>query len=166
MCIVSQETVLNLRRKAHEAVDQTQSQDTAALSPAELDRLGGRTHLISQLASTPASTPQTAFTPPAPQEAPALNITTENMHPTIAQDMRNLDVGSLVYNLFDLPTDSLPPDDQMPDIQFADNMFNQQPMGAFSMGQQGSPQTPGMGFGAGAPILDATWQSFVEQLGF
>lgn len=101
------------------------------------------------------------------------------MHPTIAQDMRDIDIGHLVHNFFDPPTTELlqtTDEQQMQDVHFAESLFNQQPtMSAFSgMGngsggqhtQQQQQQPSPVGFGTGAPILDATWQSFVEQLGF
>ena len=87
----------NLRRKAHEAVDQTHSQDTVALSPDELDRLGGRTHLLSQFGSTSSPNQPSSVTGAAQRQftPPMLSIPSDavNMHPIIAQDMRNLDVG-------------------------------------------------------------------------
>jgi hypothetical protein len=85
----------------------------------------------------------------------------ETMHPTIAQDMRSFDLGepSQFYDTF--------PDADMSGIQFTgDSIFSIQ-TGGYGYSPTPTFHSPAAGFTGGAPpILDATWQSFVEQLGF
>jgi hypothetical protein len=66
------------------------------------------------------------------------------------------------HDIFDLPS-SLPPQ-AMPDIQFPDpSIFGTESTDIFNsyfvVGNNNYYQP-------GPPVLDATWQSFVEQLGF
>lgn len=164
------DTVLMLRNKAHEAVGQAPSPESCDLSPDELDRLGGKTHLISSIDS---DTPTVAYTPPptahrqpSPPSSTSLP-TTNNVHPVIAEDMRNLNIGGFHLNLFDNPAEVLPTE-----VSFTGDSFGffaqQSPLGEFngSPAMQPQPQHSAFGFAAAAPMLDATWQSFVEQLGF
>lgn len=104
----------------------------------------------------------------------------DNIHPRIVQDMKafeNFDMTS--YNLqteggeflFDFPpvpsAASFP--QAMPDIQYQDasiygnDLFIQPPVSGYQQIGQ-APATNG--FSPGPPVLDTTWQSFVEQLGF
>jgi len=164
------DSILNLRRKAHEAVSETQnSLDTNTFSPAELDRLGGKTHLISKLDPSGNITTSTAIdsSPPCASHNPAGPCEiTEHMHPTIAQDMRSFDLSENTY--FDFPADAFTGAEQpqsMTGIQYTESMFNApQPMGSYNF--QAGYHSPSMGFNTAPPMLDATWQSFVEQLGF
>lgn len=118
-----------------------------------------------------------------------------NMHPTIAHDIGNLEslVYNLfdpplerntpnynsfaITNMLDSSNNALDntardsmqgraQEDRMPDIQFTDPIFDQPLLSTFS--NLNIPQQAMMGFGMSTapPILDATWQSFVEQLGF
>jgi hypothetical protein len=94
----------------------------------------------------------------------------EIIHSTIMQDMRafeeRIEFQFVPYHVFDAPRVSEVQD--MPDIQCGDGRFfvgepfnpHPQPLGNFQMG------LPVGGFSPGPPVLDATWQSFVEQLGF
>ncbi|OBZ79070.1 putative transcriptional regulatory protein C1F7.11c [Grifola frondosa] len=163
------DVVRKLRRQGHEAMDKTHAQGDSAMTPSELDRLGGRTHLISETEerqlpihchNTPAvqSTATPAFENAIPQEL---------IHPTIMQDLRtfdgvmdasfdspqlNLDFPSTIF-----PQGSLEGSDfsSFPEFDFSGSMFttHQPPLQ--------SPEVP-----PGPPVLDATWQAFVEQLGF
>ncbi|KAJ7045173.1 fungal-specific transcription factor domain-containing protein [Mycena alexandri] len=172
--------ILILARKAHQAVDVTSAPlyQGCDVTPADLDRLGGRTHLVS--AASPASSADSPPSPPSPQTpspptyhrspssllTDALGMTSsssEAMHPTIAQDMRSFDLGepSQFYDTF--------PDTNMAGIQFTgDSIFSVQPAGTygFSSPAPGYQNPSAAAFGGAAPMLDATWQSFVEQLGF
>ncbi|KAG7451871.1 uncharacterized protein BT62DRAFT_959771 [Guyanagaster necrorhizus] len=171
------DTIQMLRNKAHEAVGQAPSPESGDLSPDELDRLGGKTHLIS---SVDSDTPTVAYTPSPPahrQPSPSSPFpATNNVHPVIAQDMQNLDAGGFHLNLFDNPAEVLTAE-RMPEVSFTGDNFGffaqQSPP---SLGEYTQPQSPppplphhhsAYGFAAAAaPMLDATWQSFVEQLGF
>lgn len=100
----------------------------------------------------------------------------DNLHPRIVQDMKafdNYDISD--YNaqlqpgefLYDLPPNTYP--QAMADIQYQDasiygnDLFVQPPMSGYQ--QNGlAPATNGLS--PGPPVLDTTWQSFVEQLGF
>ncbi|KAJ7157332.1 fungal-specific transcription factor domain-containing protein [Mycena filopes] len=197
-----------LTRKAHQAVDATADGYLGCdVTPADLDRLGGRTHLVSQVANadSPPSppSPQTPSPPttfrrapsnayalstlpsamfdatPLPLSAPTGGISggsgggsgPDPMHPTIAQDMRSFDLGepSAFYDTF-------PDDADMAGIQFhGDSVFSSLGPGVYGhgFGSSSASAAPGgyqhqqAGFGSGGgPMLDATWQSFVEQLGF
>ncbi|KAJ7178795.1 hypothetical protein C8R43DRAFT_1118155 [Mycena crocata] len=155
-----------LMRKAHQAVDDNVNPhpDDCVLTPADLDRPGGKTHLISQLNDVTARRDSPS---PPPEDnrtymfSDMTTITSETMHPTIAQDIRSFDLGepSQFYDTF--------PDADMAGIQFTnDSMFSAQPSG-FGYSPPPAFQTPAVSFASGAPpMLDATRQSFVEQLGF
>ncbi|KAF9021153.1 hypothetical protein BDZ89DRAFT_1019781 [Hymenopellis radicata] len=216
------DTILALRQKAHDAVDnqgQVGQRTARDLSPDELDRLGGKTHLISSASPTiPPHVPSYAYSGsgPASYSPPVSSPSTvasnspssssssaapgmPGIHPTITADMRIMDVINTTFdlspNLFDFPAPDA--NDRMPDIQFAagmgglgdgSNIFGGSEdgmgmgMGDFAgVGAGGAAQGSGGGngsgnsmgspsaFGFGAtppPMLDATWQSFVEQLGF
>ncbi|KAJ7053870.1 fungal-specific transcription factor domain-containing protein [Mycena amicta] len=191
--------VLLLHRKAQQAVDASvphlYPNDPCSVTPADLDRLGGRTHLIaatSDTSSTSGSSPSpsigsrgTSSTRDSPRDianfsdvvaSSGSSIGTPNsngvsaggdlpMHPTIAEDMRSFDLGepSLFYGA------AFAPPEEMSGVQFNG-------LGVSSFGAPGGfGSGAGFNLGVGAfqnfgtatpPILDATWQSFVEQLGF
>ena len=69
--------------------------------------------------------------------------------------------------LFDLPPESSA-FQAMPDIQYQDaSVYGGDLFHPPTNGLQQIRQLPTMnGFSPGPPVLDATWQSFVEQLGF
>ncbi|TFK42263.1 hypothetical protein BDQ12DRAFT_710525 [Crucibulum laeve] len=190
-----------LQRKAHEAAGQSHSQDDSSITPAELDRLGGKTHLVSQ-PIRPTSEVSATFDPTmldrsrgAPSRSTSVTLSdsfavdqyppsqAQNLHPTIAEDIRNFGLGgpsnfaSGQTPFYDIPT-------EVSDIQGQPFEFRQEDMEVleqyFPAAQQGYAEFPqqapllpqvapppiGMGFGDGGLVLDATWQSFVEQLGF
>ncbi|KAJ7726359.1 fungal-specific transcription factor domain-containing protein [Mycena metata] len=178
--------ILILARKAHQAVDASSPLlfTGCDVSPADLDRLGGRTYLDSAASSVSSSSTDSPRSPPSPQTPspptyyrPPANLFTdalgmpsgsqnnnEPMHPTIAQDMRSFDLGE-PSQFYDAMLDA-----DMTGIQFtADSVFTVPPPGAYAY--SGSPATGFQNptpatFGGSPPMLDATWQSFVEQLGF
>ncbi|KAJ6617446.1 fungal-specific transcription factor domain-containing protein [Mycena sp. CBHHK59/15] len=162
------EPILILTRRAHQAVDDNPLplNTDCEVTPADLDRLGGKTHLISELNNVTAD--RDTPSPPQPQMRPSLfsdiaATSSETMHPTIAQDMRSFDLGE-PSQFFDAFQDAA----GMTGIQFSDNsIFSPQP-GVPPFGYSPSPtfQSPSIGIAGAPPMLDATWQSFVEQLGF
>ncbi|KAJ4470836.1 fungal-specific transcription factor domain-containing protein [Lentinula aciculospora] len=234
-----------------------------SLSTFELDRLSGRTHLISTCKSSKSATSsqrpasshnssdKASNAHPSPESQTSLPAFTswiqeenlsspqqyapaQNLHPTIAQDIRNIEMdvdmnlGGVEFHFFDPPagfeqsfgaspqlaagqnisqqgdaslryattTAGLGNQDlatesryvEMPDHFGVTPMVNEDIMGDMSsMGGSGtgvfgnsmfSPLPSTGAFSAlghpqtnahlpfGAPILDASWQSFVEQLGF
>ncbi|KAL0575784.1 hypothetical protein V5O48_006181 [Marasmius crinis-equi] len=185
------DTVLTLQRKAHEAVDQTPpaplnpnsvSSIADTLTPAELDRLGGRTQLVSpedtdrrrrrQSSSSGNGSPTTLNgNTHIPNSNSNSNSTADilnglladqgfqNMHPTIAQDMRTLDsIGGPLMRLYEgeINFDSLMDGvgggigvgaDQEQQLR----LFGSGSMspGMFSATGPAYPQGMGMGMGAG-----------------
>jgi hypothetical protein len=157
--------VLLLRRKAYEAVDDKEPPpDVCGFTPADLDRLGGKTHLVSETSSNHDS----PAPPPARPSSLLFDVAgtnSETMHPTIAQDMRSFDLGE-PSQFFDTFGDA-----GMAGIQFTGDhsIFVAPPPPAGYNGYGAPPAaapSPGVGFGGPPPMLDATWQNFVEQLGF
>ncbi|KAJ6541643.1 fungal-specific transcription factor domain-containing protein [Mycena capillaripes] len=163
--------ILVLTRRAHQAVDDNtypQEANVCDVTPADLDRLGGKTHLISQLTNVTAGespSPPTVYRGPSASASGLLSdiaaTSSETMHPTIAQDMRSFDLGepSQFYDTF--------PEADMAGIQFTgDSIFSIQ-TGGYGYSPTPTFHNPAAGFAGGSPpMLDATWQSFVEQLGF
>ncbi|KAK0501025.1 fungal-specific transcription factor domain-containing protein [Armillaria luteobubalina] len=155
-------------RAAANTLGQASSPESCDLSPDELDRLGGKTHLISSIDS---DTPTVAYTPPPTARQPSppsSSLPAANVHPVIAEDMRNLNVGGFHLNLFDNPAEVLPTE-----VSFTGDSYGFFAQQSPSLGEfTGAPtiqppsQHSAFGFAAAAPMLDATWQSFVEQLGF
>jgi hypothetical protein len=103
----------------------------------------------------------------------------DNLHPRIVQDMKAFDGFEFPNNtnqtqggefLFDFPPEpELSYTRAMPDMQYQDasiyggDLVYQQPVSGYL---QNSQRPAAYGFSPGPPVLDATWQSFVEQLGF
>lgn len=151
-----QDAIQNLRKRAHEVIDHHQSQGTT-LTPTELDRLGGKTHLISAFPQDPVhgsttgsssgsssgSTPNSSTMASMP--TPGDDI---HMHPTIVEDMRAF--GASALNDFEFPH-------ELDFTAISDYGSAAQPTQMFGFATNPNTQ---------APVLDATWQSFVEQLGF
>ncbi|KAJ7696746.1 fungal-specific transcription factor domain-containing protein [Mycena rosella] len=161
--------ILTLTRRAHQAVGDTFScENSCTVTPADLDRLGGKTHLISELRNVTANGDSPSL--PAAYQRPRPSMlsdiagtNSEAMHPTIAQDMRSFDLGepSQFYDTF--------PEADMTGIQFTtgDSVFSSPSGGGYGYSPPPTFQNPPAGFASGPPpMLDATWQSFVEQLGF
>ncbi|KAH7911612.1 hypothetical protein BJ138DRAFT_1135262 [Hygrophoropsis aurantiaca] len=187
------ESVTKLWRKGHEATSNPNS-NSGDLSSAELDRLGGgKTHLISRTSpsssshSSPASTstPSTSSIPTPPTSEPDSAIVplwdgldpANDIHPRIMHDMR-------VFDGFDAPQYATADNfdfvgqesffSAMSDVQFTGhNMFG--PTNEIYSAPTRIPSFPQVGHPPyiqeaapvmDAPVLDAAWQSFVEQLGF
>ncbi|KAK7063598.1 Zn(2)-C6 fungal-type domain-containing protein [Favolaschia claudopus] len=174
--------ILLLARRAHQAADEGSvilQPGECSVTPADLDRLGGKTHLVSD--SQPTSSPSAPSTSsPQPSDSsssPSIPIplhdtaamSSDPMHPTIAQDMHRFDLGepSQFYDAFPDAAD-------MAGIQFTGDSIFSVPTGGYgftsptppAFGTSAGTGTAGAGFPGGTPMLDATWQSFVEQLGF
>ncbi|KAH7926867.1 hypothetical protein BV22DRAFT_1062124 [Leucogyrophana mollusca] len=187
------ETVTKVWRKGHEASGFSTSTNSEDLSPAELDRVGGgKTRLISKSSPSSGSTsspPDTSSssTPSNPSEGDgALHQLwdgldpSNDIHPRIMQDMR-------VFDGFETPSLAAannveyigqePFFQAMSDVHFnAHNIFGSgneiyyghpSRTNNFQSGSHPGPppyvqEAPAID----APVLDAAWQSFVEQLGF
>ncbi|KAG9222051.1 hypothetical protein CCMSSC00406_0008036 [Pleurotus cornucopiae] len=170
-----------LRHKAHEAVNRTDpSAPISSMTPAELDRIGGKTHLLST--ATAATATISSSGPSRCSSATLTDVCSMdhlfagiNMHPTIAQDLRNLDIGAPLFNrMTDLPpnflvsasspmdaelTQSVGQPQPMPDVEFLD--FFRGGIGgpstnananAFGGGSGSLPGVPGMNVLSGYPI--------------
>ena len=101
----------------------------------------------------------------------------DNIHPRIVQDMKAFDGFDMTpYRqtnmgefLFDFPPDTSALPQVMPDIQYQDasiyggDLFSQLPVGGAHQTKQPPANAPSY---QSPLVLDATWQSFVEQLGF
>ncbi|KAI0713141.1 fungal-specific transcription factor domain-containing protein [Cerioporus squamosus] len=210
------DVVRKIHTQAHEAMNRMHAAEDTARIHSELDRLGGKTHLIcpteerrmvcgeAERRSVNGSMRTATFPPYEPPVQP------ENIHPTIVQDMRAFDVETfdpttqVMINL-DLPSTVFDPaqmDFSFPQFEFSPPAMSTgsgsmgTPMGmpggslgstpegwgepalngAAGSGAAGIPggmnghtngHVPGMDpLASGPPVLDATWQAFVEQLGF
>ncbi|KAF5384815.1 hypothetical protein D9615_000960 [Tricholomella constricta] len=171
------DSIVNLHRKAHDVMDNGATHGTVSCPPsdAELDRLGGKTHLLAEVGA-----PDSGAGGPSASVA-LTNVATgpgsgyyfsdaqvDNMHPTLAQDMRSFDGGAPTFNhFFDSPAAPYLP--SMPDLNAAHdtNFYLSAEYQPYHHHHQPPPPPPPQApFEQAAPILDATWQSFVEQLGF
>lgn len=199
-----------MRKQAHDAINKVNSTEATAQMHQELDRLGGKTHLIRPYPEPPhlcnarrsnrspithfhgAGGSGVAFEPP---------VQPDLIHPTIVQDMRAFDGDAeggapplgQVQVAMDFPSDAFDPHLDFalfPDFDFGVGQprLAQTPGVASAAGStpgagpgvgagqtdvwmngQGPPPPIPTGFelnGNGPPVLDATWQAFVEQLGF
>jgi len=176
------ESIKKLRLKGHEAIHRGQTSDPT-LTPADLDHMNGKTHLISEercpsphahstsSQSSPTSDSSSGGTSNASFVFDGELMNMDNIHPRIIQDMKafdGFDLSSYHHQaqtsefIFDLPPESATLSQVMPDIQYQDtsiygsDLFSQLPA---SGSHQAKPAHE-------PPFLDATWQSFVEQLGF
>jgi len=169
--------VSSLNRKAHEAMDRPHSGSTSCITNTELDRLGGKTHLLAEVGApdsvTTGSSPSVTLTSIGSKNhfstvGPTECLSAAEMHPTLAQDVRSFDEGPPTFtfsNLFDFPAPGPPVISQQPlhDIQQTVSDTTSFYPTDF---QPYQPQPHHPAFEQAAPVLDATWQSFVEQLGF
>lgn len=161
-----QPSVHNLRNKARGIA--------AGHTHDELDRLGGKTHLIAS-----DTNPYTEQSPVAdkPSQANEAIQYAEDMHPRILRDLQMFDdfdfssfgldptvpQSTVRSNLFDFSTPMSFESGQeaMPDLQFNSGSNND-----FYSGQTAGTHVYPELFPPGPPVVDTTWQSFVEQLGF
>lgn len=181
-----QDSVTKVWKKGHDAVDHPHYDDQSSLSRAELDRLGGgKTHLISQASPSPSSaSPPSVHSSPSDAESsrsshPCSQYTCDwqggnsafDIHPRIMQDMR-------VFDQYQQPSFAASGSADSPE-SFYQAMSDVQFSGPDVYGAEvysGHPQVlntfhPAQPHNAPygvpeAPVLDAAWQSFVEQLGF
>jgi len=153
-------------------MDQTESHNTTAISTSELDRLSGKTHLLADTARDGDSRPSGSIThtpSPEPQgHIPDLldflpEANSNSMHPTIVQDIKSFDMGVSAFNdfLLDFPTVSSVSQLSVPDLRSPDISSYTMPNYSMCHTNAGFEQHL-----PAPPVLDATWQSFVEQLGF
>lgn len=170
------DVVRKLRRQGHEVMSKPRIAGGEIVVDQELDRLGGKTHLIASIEDPPISCmrsnalngrtsgqPSSSTTPSmttpsmTPQySAPSPLVSVESIHPTIMQDLRvfeGISTADLAqYNLDMSLSEQVPLYTPAPDI--FEELFGPQALAI-------EPEASG-----GPPILDSTWQSFVEQLGF
>ena len=105
-----QDSIDKLHRKAHESSDQASVRDLASLSPSELDRLSGKTHLLVDTGSLDSRNsyynerthPQMVGN----TMSNAWNDCADSIHPIIVQDMTYFDASMSTYSplFFDDPT--------------------------------------------------------------
>lgn len=177
------DSITKVWKKGHDAVDRPLYDDQSSLSRAELDRLGGgKTHLISKTSPRSSASPPSAHSSPSEAESsgssqPSRQVTLDgqgagsDIHPRIMQDMRVFDKFEqspfTAGGSFDSSESFF---QAMSDVHFS---------GSSVYGAEiynGHPQVlntfhPVHPYGAPngiqeTPVLDAAWQSFVEQLGF
>jgi hypothetical protein len=152
--------------------------------------MNGKTHLISEEACPSPHSHSSSSQPSPPSDSSSGGtratpfvfdgeiMSMDNIHPRIVQDMKafdGFDMSSFNHQttidefLFDFPPEPTAFPQVMPDIQYQDasiyggDLFNPLPTGGTQ--QMILPPTT-TGFSPGPAVLDATWQSFVEQLGF
>ncbi|RPD64668.1 hypothetical protein L226DRAFT_565357 [Lentinus tigrinus ALCF2SS1-7] len=211
------EVVRKLRTQAHDAMNRVHAAEDTARIHTELDRLGGKTHLISteerQMICVDTERRLRASFGMCSSEEPVVH---PDIHPTLVQDMRAFDVETFdpatqVHFDLDLPSTIFDPaqparmDFSFPGFEFpsppamsaadggtpvgngalAGSSLGSTPEGwmdaahrasSVSVGSvAGIPSVNGVNvqgmdgngvMGSGPPVLDATWQAFVEQLGF
>ena len=165
------------------------------MSCPELDRFGGKTHLISKTTYGPSGGSCAEVSPRTSATASVVDVSTpggpvpmDSIHPTIMSDMRSFESGQFSAEdiaralNFDLPqfeqqqgplqpqvngNGNHPEYRAYPDIYMGEDIFGSVPTpSAFSTATSSSTSTPESITNVSAPVLDATWQSFVEQLGF
>jgi hypothetical protein len=203
--------VRKMQSQAHDAINKLAVHDKTHPAFTELDRIGGKTQLIST-STPPAASPSDSSTVSTPESThtgttassaqssfyeSTFNNSTDGaeMHPILITDMRTFEGFSAKTNdpsvavpmdfdfdlsqAFPLPLDRSRTADFQPQVQdissyigvdiFGANNINTMPMSDNTM-------LPGTSFGdipspmgnmsVTVPELHATWQSFVEQLGF
>ncbi|KIJ13816.1 hypothetical protein PAXINDRAFT_170130 [Paxillus involutus ATCC 200175] len=171
--------ITKIWRKGHEAVDHPNAE--GVLSRAELDRLGGgSTRLISKNSPSPShtsSSPSSEADPyvgqngiriSSPPSSSSVFELSSSIHPRIMQDMRSFNGFEPSFAAVATPQESLV--QALTDAQFSQNVFDAELYAAAAQHQvlNTFPQP----FGAqevykpDGVVLDATWQRFVEQLGF
>ncbi|KAF9495618.1 hypothetical protein BDN71DRAFT_1416721 [Pleurotus eryngii] len=131
------DTMRTLHHKAHEAVNRTDpSAPISTMTPDELDRIGGKTHLLSTATATTATATTSSSGPSRCSSATLTDVCSMdhlfagiNMHPTIAQDLRNLDIGAPLFNrMMDLPPNFLVSASSPMDAELTHSVGQPQPM--------------------------------------
>ncbi|KAI0778886.1 hypothetical protein BD413DRAFT_512633 [Trametes elegans] len=182
-----------LRKQAHDAMNKAHAAEEAALIHSELDRLGGKTHLICPTEERPMPCGKYDHAARAAAELAACEATVQPdmIHPTIMQDLRAFDgvpidvddaSGRVPHFNLDFPSTAFPNPQQaefplFPDFDFASPAGASTSSGTPSSGAAPTPAAmtadpwahpmqAALDPPPGVPVLDATWQAFVEQLGF
>ncbi|KAG6827100.1 hypothetical protein H0H92_013212 [Tricholoma furcatifolium] len=157
-------SIQSLHKKAHDVLNQSRGPIEGLPSNAELDRWSGKTHLLTEVGAPDSGNPSSI--PPCAKYTATVNeywsdAQVDQMHPTLAHDMRGFVFREHTSEEFyDIPTSSLP-QPTIPDLPIGDPMFFNP--AEFHVHQPQSHHSP---FLQNAPMLDATWQNFAEQLGF
>jgi hypothetical protein len=147
-----------------------QASESTTLSPSELDRLGGKTHLLvdTSFPNSGPSYPGKRTQVAGDAANSALNFMddyADNMHPTIVQDMTFFDTPMSTYDrfFFDDPTVPFVSQQTTPNFSGFQNglhpitnsqSYHQPPTG---QGDGGLDQTL---------VLDTAWKNFLSQSGF
>jgi len=156
--------------------DHLPSHTAPSFTPSELDRLSGKTYLLTDCASHPTEyvTQPDAFTDAHTPQGPrhtglefelSTDVVPENMHPVIAQDMMSFDMGSSTFNDYLDEVPAAYPDSSIP-LPGCEAIFNNfYSPGSYQIAMGDLPFTsPGKnGFETHHPI---SWQNFAEQFGF
>jgi hypothetical protein len=160
-------------------MDQTQSHSTT-ITLSELDRLSGQTHLLADTGARDSgdSGPSDSITHTDPSQVQgdavriergfSSNASSDGMHPTIAQDITRFDMDAASFNnlFLDFSAPSSTSQLPVPDLRASDINFYLTPGYQIYQPHAMSHNIAGAEQHQPAPVLDATWQSFVEQLGF
>ncbi|KAG2066960.1 hypothetical protein BDR04DRAFT_1105799 [Suillus decipiens] len=177
------DSITKVWKKGHDAVDRPLYDDQSSLSRAELDRLGGgKTHLISKTSPRSTASPPSAHSSPSEAESSSSSQLSRqftwdgqgigfDIHPRIMQDMRVFDKFEQspfpVGGSFDSSESFF---QAMSDVQFSGSsvygaeIYSGQPQ-VLNTFHSAHPYGVLNGIHE-APVLDAAWQNFVEQLGF
>lgn len=188
-----QDPIRQLHQKAHTAVDRRRGPSHGPSAPfnAELERLSGRTSLITEGV---ASEDDDNCTEMLSSERYFSEAMMDNVHPSLADDMRTYERGGPTFvdhgsdlegsesrsfgrhHLQEEPDQHMQLDDHQEQHYFETaingsyapgNGSGYQTLGEQQHQLQPPPPLPSPPlFEQTAPILDGTWQSFVEQLGF
>ncbi|KAG6871936.1 hypothetical protein C0995_014718 [Termitomyces sp. Mi166 len=163
-------SIQRLHKKAHEVLNRSGEGMEGTLSNTELSRWAGKTHLLSEvgpLHSSLESRPSQSVTMHTAVGAKYWSdAQVDSLHPTLVQAMRNFDARSPSFDwFFDFPTTGAPQPQPvlqppMPEVQMSDPNF-------YTPDYHGSqPQSHHSPFLQTVSVLDASWQTFAEQLGF
>jgi len=187
------EVIRKLRGQGYEVLHKPRTpgeSSTNAIIDRELDRLGGKTHLISSMHEPPlvcAEKPKGALSSLSPASSSSSAVSSDMIHPTIMQDLRvfegiggaSLNVGSsssadvnqfnFAYVFDGLRQPQQGQEIPLQQMQIPPQQMQQPPVPGPDIfdelfGAQAFPPEPEPP--VGPPVLDATWQSFIEQLGF
>ena len=185
-----------LRRQAHEAAEKAECLDKSHPGFTELERIGGKTHLISKAGDSPSPSacskaPPSIASIDTPASATASTsmspVPVDSIHPTIMHDMRTFEGVGDFQSVFQPPiTGTLditqvfgdhqmqqqspqpiptvqPPFESFPDVYLSSEEMFSVPPPPSTFNTDGTTTDI---MNVPPPVLDATWQSFIEQLGF
>ncbi|KAG6878489.1 hypothetical protein C0992_008003 [Termitomyces sp. T32_za158] len=160
-------TIQRLHKKAHDAVNRCNRGVENALSNTELDFWAGIPYMLSKDGPSYSCADSRLSDPVTRVEAEYQwsDAQVSNMHPTLVQAMRHFDARSPSFDwFFDLPTTGTPqpqPVLRSLAVETSDhNLYSSAEYHGFQ------PQSHHSAFLQPAPILDATWHTLAEQLGF